>query len=87
LDIRANPSNTLSVLTEERAIQQQTKYREVVEVYNAIPLENKFALTVWGLKDNETWLLDFWGHIDWPLMYDDQFNLKKAHTGFVEGLE
>lgn len=87
LDVRANPSNNQQTLTEERAIGQQNKVKEVVEVYNAIPTENKFALTVWGLKDNESWLLNFWGHIDWPLLYDDQFNIKKAHTGFLEGLE
>ncbi|MGB3468152.1 MAG: endo-1,4-beta-xylanase [Cyclobacteriaceae bacterium] len=87
LDVRANPNNDLSMLTEERAISQQQKYKEVVEVYNAIPAENKFALTVWGLKDDETWLTSFWGHIDWPLMYNADFSFKKAHTGFLEGLE
>jgi len=30
--------------------------------------------------------MDFWGHIDWPLLYDEQFTIKKAHTGFLEGL-
>ena len=87
LDVRANPGNDISMLTEERAISQQDKYREVVEVYNAIPQANKFALTVWGMKDDETWLTAFWGHIDWPLMYNNDFSFKKAHTGFLEGLQ
>ena len=87
LDVRANPNNNLTSLTESRSIGQQAKVREVVEVYNGIPAANKFTLTIWGLKDNESWLIDFWGHIDWPLFYDDQFNIKKAHTGFLEGLE
>ncbi len=87
LDVRANPDNNMTMLTETRAIEQQQKYKEVVEVYNAIPTDSKFALTVWGLKDNESWLQNFWGHIDWPLMYDDQFNIKKSHTGFLEGLQ
>ncbi len=87
LDIRANPDNNMTFLSETRAIEQQQKYKEVVEIYNAIPMDNKLALTVWGLKDNESWLLNFWGHPDWPLMYDEQFNFKKAHTGFLEGLE
>ncbi|MFK7905794.1 MAG: endo-1,4-beta-xylanase [Chitinophagales bacterium] len=86
LDVRANPNNNLTFLTEARSVEQQAKVREVVEVYNAIPAANKFTLTIWGLKDNESWLLNFWGHIDWPLFYDDQFQIKKAHTGFLEGL-
>ncbi|MGB7392887.1 MAG: endo-1,4-beta-xylanase [Pricia sp.] len=88
LDIRANPDNDLTTsLTTARAVQQQAKYREVVEIYDAIPEEYKFAITVWGLRDTETWLIDFWGQPDWPLMYDANFNIKKAHTGFLEGLE
>ncbi len=88
LDIRANPDNDLTTaLTDSRAIEQQAKYKEVVEIYNAIPQDSKFALTVWGLRDNESWLLDFWGNPDWPLLYDSAFNTKKAHDGFLEGLE
>ena len=88
LDVRANPDNDLTTsLTAARSIQQQAKVKEVVQIYNAIPEENKFALTIWGLKDNESWLINFWGQPDWPLLYDSNFNIKKAHTGFLEGLE
>ncbi|WP_119843316.1 endo-1,4-beta-xylanase [Reichenbachiella sp. MSK19-1] len=87
LDIRANPNNDMSELTVQRAVDLQEKYKEVVEIYNAIPEESKFALTVWGLRDQDTWLIDFWGHQDWPLMYNNDFSVKKAHTGFLEGLE
>ncbi|PIB37506.1 hypothetical protein BFP72_10155 [Reichenbachiella sp. 5M10] len=87
LDIRANPNDNMSSLTEQRAIDQQAKYKEVVEIYNAIPETSKFALTVWGMIDSETWLTDFHGYVDWPLMYNDDFSVKKAHTGFLQGLE
>ena len=87
LDVRANPANDLVALTTQRAISQQNKVREVVEVYNAIPMESKFGITIWGMKDDETWLLDFWGHPDWPLLYNADFSPKRAHTGFLEGLE
>jgi len=87
LDVRVNPSNDISSLTEAREIAQQNKVREVVEIYNAIPEANKFAITIWGMRDNETWLIDFWGQPDWPLLYDSSFEAKKAHTGFLEALE
>ncbi|MEM6718064.1 MAG: endo-1,4-beta-xylanase [Bacteroidota bacterium] len=87
LDVRVNPNNDISSLTEERAIAQQNKVREVVEIYDAIPDANKFAITIWGMRDNETWLVDFWGQPDWPLFYDAAFTPKKAHTGFLEGLD
>ncbi|MDX6746615.1 endo-1,4-beta-xylanase [Polaribacter sp. PL03] len=87
LDIRANPDNNQTSLTAERANLQKAKFAEVVKIYNSIPLENKYALTVWGLRDNETWLTDFWGHIDWPLMFNEDYSKKPAYDGFIEGLQ
>ena len=87
LDVRVNPNNDITSLTPERAVAQQNKVREVVEIYNDIPDTNKFAITVWGIRDNETWLIDFWGQPDWPLLYDSTFQAKKAHTGFLEALD
>ncbi|GGZ75292.1 endo-1,4-beta-xylanase [Algibacter mikhailovii] len=86
LDIRANPNNDQTILTSARSDEQKAKFREVVEIYNAIPLDNKFALTTWGVRDNESWLIDFWGNIDWPLMFDENYNKKAAYQGFLEGL-
>jgi endo-1,4-beta-xylanase len=87
LDIRANPTKTLTSLTVDRAIAQQNKVKEVVQIYNAIPAASKFAITVWGVKDNDSWLIDFWKAADWPLLWDANFKVKKAHTGFLQGLE
>jgi len=87
LDVRVNPNNDITSFTEARAIAQQNKVREVVEIYDAMPDVNKFAITIWGMRDTETWLIDFWGQPDWPLLYDVAFQPKRAHTGFLEALE
>lgn len=88
LDIRTNPEGdeNVSALSSAKSQAQKDKYEEVVEIYNSIPQENKFALTVWGLRDNESWLLDFWGVPDWPLLFDEGYNKKPAYDGFLEGL-
>lgn len=89
LDIRTNPEgdNNVTSLSFDKANSQKAKFKEVVQIYNSIPLDNKFALTVWGLRDNESWLQDFWGVPDWPLMWDENYNKKPAYDGFIEGLE
>lgn len=89
LDIRTNPEGDTNVasLSSDKANSQKAKFKEVVEIYNAIPLDNKFALTTWGLRDNESWLIDFWGVPDWPLMFDENYNKKPAYDGFIEVLE
>lgn len=87
LDIRVNPNNDITSLTQQRAIAQQNKAREVAEIYNAIPDENKFALTLWGMRDSESWLPEFWGQPDWGLFYNEDFSPKRSHEGLLEGME
>ena len=87
LDIRANPNGDQTSLTSQRADEQRAKYKEVVKIYNSIPLDNKFALTVWGVRDNESWLIDFWENTDWPLLFDKNYNKKSAYFGYLEGLQ
>lgn len=86
LDIRANPENDLTALTDERANLQKQKVREIVEVFMEVPAEQRFAITVWGLRDSDTWLISFWGQPDWPLLFNNDFTPKPAYTGFLEGL-
>ncbi|WP_282037711.1 endo-1,4-beta-xylanase [Saccharicrinis aurantiacus] len=86
LDIRANPNNDQSTLTDARSLELKAKYKEIAELYTALPTVNKYALTIWGLKDNESWLLDFHGQIDWPLLYNNNFEEKDAYYGVLEGL-
>ncbi|MDO7173746.1 endo-1,4-beta-xylanase [Mariniflexile sp. AS56] len=87
LDIRANPNNDQTTLTTARADLQAAKFKEVVKIYNSIPLANKFALTTWGVRDNESWLIAFWKHIDWPLMFNEDYSKKPAYNAFLEGLK
>ena len=87
LDIRVNPNNDISTLTEDREIAQQNRVKEVVEIYDAMPDANKFAITIWGMRDNESWLPNFWGNPEWGLFYNNDFTAKKAHLGFLQALE
>lgn len=95
LDMQVNPGNAQSNLTatftNELRLAQKAKYKEIVKIYNALPKANKYALTVWGMKDNESWIpfsteLNHPGN-DWPLLYDANFTIKSSHTGFLEGLD
>ncbi|MEO8255182.1 MAG: endo-1,4-beta-xylanase, partial [Flavobacterium sp.] len=52
LDMQVNPANDISTFTNERRLMQKEKYKEIVKIYNAIPKANKYALTIWGMKDN-----------------------------------
>ncbi len=85
LDVKANFNDDITELTQERAEAQEAKYRIVAEQYHAVPPAQQFGITIWGMRDVDSWLYD--GGNDWPLMYDSEFNYKIAHRGFAEGLQ
>lgn len=84
LDIRVNYNDDINELTEARAASQEAKYKEVAEEYDKIPDAQQYGITIWGMRDQDSWMYD--GGTEWPLMYDNNFDYKVAHRGFAEGL-
>lgn len=87
LDVRTNPKGDIQESTEQRLQAQGKKVYEVVSVFNDIPKAFKYALTVWGLKDDDSWVTPEYGFPDWPLLFDSSFRKKEAYSGFVQALE
>lgn len=87
LDVRTNPDGQITEFTEEVAFIQRNKVSQVTRVYNNIPDNLKYALTIWGLKDDDSWITPRFGFIDWPLLFDPSFGKKEAYFGFIEGLQ
>ena len=82
----ANPDK-YQTFTAEAAERQKDKYREVVAAYlDVVPPELRGGITVWGLYDSDSWLIDLHGRPDWPLLFNDLRQAKPAFDGFVEGL-
>jgi endo-1,4-beta-xylanase len=79
LDLRARP---------ERLRIQARKAAEVAEAFATLPAAQRFAFTVWGLRDRDSWLRsppnDGDGH-DAPLLFDDAGRPKPAF-GAVAGV-
>lgn len=87
LDIRANPDGDLTTLTAARSEAQKARVKAIVGAFNDLPEANRFAITLWGLLDPDSWLIEFWGNPEWPLLFDSQFRPKPAYFGFLEALE
>lgn len=87
LDVRTNPNGSAREFTDALAFAQREKVSQVTRVYNSIPDENKYALTLWGLKDDDSWITPRFNILDWPLLFDDNFGKKEAYFGFIEGLQ
>ena len=87
VDIRVNAGGNSSELTDSLAQAQQEKLKAIVQEFNSLPSESKFAITFWGLRDNESWLTRHTGFQQWPLLFDRNFNKKPMYRGFLDGLE
>ena len=87
LDVRVNPDGDITTLTPARSQAQKARVKALVSAFNALPSENRFAITLWGLRDPESWLIDFWGRPDWPLLFDADYRPKPAYEGFLEALQ
>ena len=86
LDVKANYNNDISELTEVRAGLQEDQYQRAVYYYTtSVPAAQQYGITIWGLRDQDSWLYDNGG--DWPLLYNNEFKTKISHRGFVVGLK
>lgn len=85
LDVKANYNDDIEELTLERAEVQEVQYQRAGYYYTTlVPQAQQFGLTLWGFRDQDSWLYD--GGSDWPLLYDNDFNTKITHRGLVSGL-
>lgn len=72
--------------TAERLARQARVYGEAVEAFMALPPGQRYAVTVWGLRDRDSWLRDpksGGGADDKPLLFDDQGHAKPAARALV----
>ena len=88
LDMSVNRDLALTSLTTERANAQKEKYKSIAVLYKTIPSAQRFGITFWGLRDNDSWLRGWPVKTDyeWPLLFDSNYGYKAAYTGFLEGL-
>jgi endo-1,4-beta-xylanase len=90
-DVRVNNPYNPSLpkytsLTPEAAANQKQRYRDIIAVYlRVVPASLRGGITVWGVKDDESWLANQNGP-DWPLLWDANYQQKPAFQGFVDGL-
>lgn len=87
LDIQANPDLSSTVFTEAMAKAQAEMYAYVVKSYfSNVPASQRFGITLWGTKDDLSWLTNHTGAEQWPLLFDAYGNRKEAYYAFYEAL-
>ncbi len=77
------------VFTDADKQKQADFYKNIAKLYSALPANQKFGITLWGLTDKYTWLRDRanGNPKEYPLLFDDNYDKKLAYSGFLEGLK
>ena len=87
LDMVTNRDKKLTTFTTSRSNAQKEKYKQIAKIYKTIPESQQFGITFWGMRDTDSWLLNFTNNPnEWPLLFDSNYNYKPAFFGFLEGL-
>lgn len=87
VDMTVNKDKALSGLTLQRSNAQKERYKQMAIIYKTIPETQQFGITFWGMRDTDSWLLDFYNNPnEWPLLFDSGYNYKPALFGFLDGL-
>lgn len=87
LDVRVNKNKSDAyVFTETEQQKQYDTYKDIAEMFELLPQEQKFAITTWGLSDKYTWITGWWHPKEYPLLFDNYYGKKKAYNGFLDGL-
>jgi endo-1,4-beta-xylanase len=88
LDLKVNVNKSDSyVFTDAEKQIQADAYQYIVETFEALPQNQKFAITTWGVTDKFTWLTSWWHAKEYPLLFDSDFKKKPAYDGFLKGLK
>jgi endo-1,4-beta-xylanase len=71
---------------EEYLKHQGRVYAEVAEAFAELPEKQRFALTLWGLRDKDSWLVKE-NAGDAPLLFDDAGRPKPVASAFAAALK
>lgn len=87
LDIRLNSSGRYTGLTPYLAERQKARVYAIVKAYfDTVPEAQRGGISVWGILDSDSWILQLWPQPDWPLLFDQLNAPKPALQGFADAI-
>ncbi len=89
MDIRMNPWNLADFkAADDQIIAQRDLYRFVIDsYYKYVPAAQRSGVTVWDFSDKHSWVVTTQGKIDFPALYDANYQKKPAYYALLLGLK
>jgi endo-1,4-beta-xylanase len=54
--------------------------------YKAVPEQFRYGITFWGLNDANSWIPEYYGKEDYPLLFDKNYAPKPMYCQLKENL-
>ena len=87
LDVRMNANSQHQQVSDAILKLQQQRYFDIVSAYlEVVPAAQRGGITIWGISDADSWILNLYDQEDWPLLFDENFNEKPALQGVAQAL-
>ena len=89
LDIAVNTKKDKDfVFTDSLKAVQSKKYAFVVEQYKKlVPKKQQYGITFWNVGDADSWLITWKKVIDYPLLFDTNYQRKECYEAFAKELK
>jgi endo-1,4-beta-xylanase len=89
LDIRVNPSDVQGFTTTAAILTQQADmYSFVVKAYlQYVPAAQRHGLTIWGVTDADSWIVNYMKKTDFPLLFNRDYTKKPAYNSTLQALK
>jgi len=94
VDVQVTELDIANGVKPYSSVMLKAKYKEYFKMFLAnrktADKHGIMGVTIWGLSDSGTWLdnqSQYKGHKQYPLLLDEEFNLKPAYYGVLEAAE
>jgi endo-1,4-beta-xylanase len=82
LDISVNPLGDNKNGGRENFSHQADIAGSIAFNYRNLPAEHQYGITFWGISDGNSWIRSYYNRMDYPLLFDDDYNPKPAYCKF-----
>ncbi len=84
LDISVNPLGKNITATTELLGEQANLMGAILLHYRQLPLKHRYGITFWGVSDRNSWIRSTYNRIDYPLLFDDNYQPKPMYCKAIE---
>ena len=89
LDVRVNTADDPNFIAGASTLESQAvMYKYVIDSYTRnVPASQRFGVTVWGVADQDSWIITSQKKVDFPLLFNNSYGKKPAFYSVLMGLK